>query len=478
MRAGVAIDLPEPLLGWVEAESGGRVVRAARHFAGASREAWSLDVHSASTDDSPRPLFLLRDRGAGQGSARDAAVLRALAATPIPVPRVVAYEPGESVLLLERLAGRSDFPSVDREAERAPTARHLMELTGRLHELEIDDLEIAHLATPGSPEDCARPAIAGARSAQAMLGDSADPFFEFALSWLESNLPTQVSRYSLVHSDMGPGNFLYQAGRVTGIVDWEVAHFGDPMEDLAAIAVRDMATPVGDLPTRLNEYAQSCSIPVVLPRVHYYRALVLVRNSLMIGLGLRDPAPGLDVVEMTMYQTLLMRAAALVLCDNLGVARPTRASALPDLTQGGGEGNRTRQVFLGALRRELEEGLAPALEGEELERRFASLHAGLATVEHEERVGGLLDAREREELGRLLDRSVDLPAADLPGLDAALRAQLVASARADDLLEPRACYFARRLHRLAERRRPLMGALYERLPQPLETPREPVQENT
>jgi len=473
-----AIDLPAPLLAWVEETCEGRVARAARHFAGASREAWSLDVDSKHAEDPPRPLFLLRDRGPGQGSARDAAVLRALAETPIPVPRVVAYEPRESLLLLERLAGRSDFPSVDREAERAPTARHLMELTGRLHELDIDDLEIAHLAIPESPEDCARPAIAQARSALTTLGDSADPFFEFALSWLESNLPTQVSRYSLVHSDMGPGNFLFEGGRVTGIVDWEVAHYGDPMEDLAAIAVRDMATPVGDLSTRLDEYAQSCAIPVVPARVHYYRALVLVRNSLMIGLGLLDPAPGLDVVEMTMYQTLLMRAAALVLCDNLGVARPTRDSALPALDGEGAGGDRPRQVFLAALRRELEDGVVPALEGGPLERRSASLRAGLATIEHEARVGAALDARECEDLAGLLDRAASSSAHDLRDLESALRQQLAGPARSDDLLEQRACYFARRLHRLAERRRPLMGALYERLPQPLEGRRGPGQEET
>ncbi len=480
--AAIAIDLPDPLRAFVERACGGKVVRAARHFAGASREAWSLDVDSARVEDPLRPLFLLRDRGAGQGSARDVAVLRALASTSIPVPRVVAYEPGESALLLERLAGRSDFPAVDREEERAPTARHLMELTGRLHELAIEDLEIPHLMIPDCPEDCARPAIVQSRSALATLGESADPFFEFALSWLESNLPTQVSRYSLVHSDMGPGNFLYQGGRVTGIVDWEVAHFGDPMEDLAAIAVRDMATPVGDLPTRLNEYAQSCAIPVVLPRVHYYRALVLVRNSLMIGLGLVDPAPGLDVVEMTMYQTLLMRAAALVLCDNLGVSRPTRASALPALDEGigrepGASGDRSRRVFLAALRREMEEGVAPALAGGPLERRGASLLAGLETVEHEEQVGGMLDDRERADLARLLGRSDDPSVADLPDLEAALREQLAARAASGDLLEQRAGYFARRLHRLAERRRPLMGALYERLPQPLEAPLEPGQED-
>ena len=477
------MDLPDPLRAWVERSCDGRVVQAVRHFAGASREAWSVDVHPASGEQALWPLFLLRDRGAGQGSARDAAVLRALATTPIPVPRVIAFEPDESALLLERLAGRSDFPAVDRESERASTARHLMELTARLHGLAIDDLTIAHLSIPASPEDCARPAIEQSRAALATLGDATDPFFAFALSWLEANLPTRVHRYSLVHSDMGPGNFLYQDGRVTGIVDWEVAHFGDPMEDLAAIAVRDMATPVGDLPTRLGEYAQSCEIPVDLARVHYYRALVLVRNSLMIGLGLVDPAPGLDVVEMTMYQTLLMRAAALVLCDNLGVPRPAKSSALPrfdprEESPRGPGGDPARRGLLAALRRELEEGIAPALAGGPLERRGVSLRAGLATLEHDDRVGGPLDEREREDLAGLLDRPDAGAASDLPGLEAVLRDQLVTTDCSDaGLVRARACYFARRLHRLAERRRPLMGALYERLPQPLEAPLAPEKEN-
>ena len=59
-----------------------------------------------------------------------------------------------------------------------------------------------------------------------------------------------------------------------------------------------------------------------------HRALVLVRNSVMIGLGLAHPTPAMDVDEMTMYQTLLMRAAALVLCDNLGIDRPSASEAI------------------------------------------------------------------------------------------------------------------------------------------------------
>lgn len=321
MSAG-DVSLPEDARRWIEETTGGQVVHAASHHAGASRSAWNVDLESGRTR---RALFLLRDKGQGGGSQRDAAVLRALHSTAIPVPKVVACSGAEAnaLLLLERVEGRSDFPTVDAEHERAPTARHLMALTADLHALDIEKLEIPHLSVPERPADCAHALLTPARAACKALGDAADPFFAFALGWLEAHVPESVNRYALVHSDMGPGNFLYVGGRVTAIVDWEVAHFGDPMEDLAAISVRDMATPVGSLEERFREYEAAGGGGVDLERVHYYRALVLVRNSLLIGLGLAHPSEDFNVEEMTMYQTLLQRAAALVLCDNLGVARPT-----------------------------------------------------------------------------------------------------------------------------------------------------------
>jgi len=455
-----AIDLTPPLRAWVEAAVGAPVVRAERHFAGASRHAWSLDVGAG---EQARAVFLLCDKADGNGSARDAAVLRALADTPVPVPEVVAFDQEQSALLLERIPGRSDFPAVDRESEREPTARHLMELTGKLHALDVKSLEIPHLTLPSRPEDCARTSLAQARAAQQTLGSAADPFFGFALDWLEDHVPKDVSRYSLVHSDMGPGNFLFEAGRVTGIVDWEVAHYGDPMEDLAAIAVRDMVTPVGHLPTRFQEYFESTGCAVDLARVHYYRALVLVRNSLMIGLGLAHPPLGFDVVEMTMYQTLLTRAAALVLCDNLAIDRPSSGASLPraDVEAPLEE---MRGPFLATLRRDLVQTVSPGLDDPEAARGCARVERGLEFLEHEHRVGTDLDRRENEDLAALLGRGDR----SHPESERALRA-VIAEAGVRELDRvPFAHYFARRFHRLAERRRPLMGALLDRLPQALE----------
>jgi aminoglycoside phosphotransferase (APT) family kinase protein len=410
------LDLPADLRDWVEASARGSLLSATRHLAGASRSAWNLEVDGA---EGRCALFLLRDKGDGGGSSKDAAVLKALGATPLPVPRVVGVSEELAAVLLERVQGRSDFPAVDHESEREPTARHLMELTGVLHCLDPERLSIPHLEVPSTAQDCASWSLLQSRNALRALGQAADPFFDFALDWLEANIPSEVSRYSLVHSDMGPGNFLYSGGAVTGIIDWEVAHFGDPMEDLAAISVRDMATPVGSLAQRLREYEQSCGIPVDLERVHYYRALVLVRNSLMIGLGLAHPAEGFDVPQMTMYQTLLMRAAALVLCDNLGAERPAVQSSVSRL----GSEPLDRSVF---------------------------------------------DEHEAREIRELLGGTVPETGREPREIDAVLRSALAAREQTAAWRICVACYFAQRMHRLAFRRQKLMGPLYGRLPQSLE----------
>ncbi len=305
-------ELPAELRTWIERATGSTVASAARHLAGASRQAWTVDTADG------RPLFLLRDQvGAGGGSARDAAVLRALVATPVPVPAVVAHDAPLGVVLLERVAGRSDFPAVDRDDERDPTARHLMEITGALHLLDIERLGLDHLARPATAADHALALLDGFAPMATLLETiaSREPLFEVAIDWLRRHVPTTVERTSLVHSDMGPGNFLYAGGRVTAVLDWEVAHFGDPMEDLAAISIRDMATPVGHLPTRYREYTESSAIAIDLDRIRYYRVLVLTRNSIMLSLALQRATPALDVAQLSMYRMLLVRAAAISLAD-------------------------------------------------------------------------------------------------------------------------------------------------------------------
>ncbi len=58
------------------------------------------------------------------------------------------------------------------------------------------------------------------------------PILALALKWLEANLPPPVAP-RLVHGDFRLGNLMFEHGRVTGVLDWELAHLGDWHEDLA-----------------------------------------------------------------------------------------------------------------------------------------------------------------------------------------------------------------------------------------------------
>src|SRR5690606_10192691 len=60
------------------------------------------------------------------------------------------------------------------------------------------------------------------------------PVMRAAIRWLRANPPPPAQRISGVHGDYRVGNFLYKDdGSIRGIVDWEMAHLGDPIEDLA-----------------------------------------------------------------------------------------------------------------------------------------------------------------------------------------------------------------------------------------------------
>jgi aminoglycoside phosphotransferase (APT) family kinase protein len=60
------------------------------------------------------------------------------------------------------------------------------------------------------------------------------PMIDYTGRWLQENLPRDFS-LSLVHNDFRNGNFMITADRIVAVLDWEVAHIGDPMRDLGWI---------------------------------------------------------------------------------------------------------------------------------------------------------------------------------------------------------------------------------------------------
>jgi aminoglycoside phosphotransferase (APT) family kinase protein len=59
------------------------------------------------------------------------------------------------------------------------------------------------------------------------------PTMRAAIRWMRRNPPAPAQKICVVHGDYRTGNFLYdEEGRIHGILDWEMSHLGDPLEDL------------------------------------------------------------------------------------------------------------------------------------------------------------------------------------------------------------------------------------------------------
>lgn len=60
------------------------------------------------------------------------------------------------------------------------------------------------------------------------------PIAQAAIRWLAANLPSAPEQLAIVHGDYRTGNFLFDSNNtITGVLDWEMCHLGDPLEDLA-----------------------------------------------------------------------------------------------------------------------------------------------------------------------------------------------------------------------------------------------------
>jgi hypothetical protein len=142
----------------------------------------------------------------------------------------------------------------------------------------------------------------------------------------------------LVQGDTGPGNFLYQQGRVTAVVDWELCHFGDPMDDIAWLSLRAVQDTFTHLPDRLREYETLSGHGVDQNRVDYYRLFAEATMTTLEPPGRPEPIDGAPIREATddlgnvlIYHQLHRRLwiEILIRAMGLNLARPAEPDPEP-----------------------------------------------------------------------------------------------------------------------------------------------------
>jgi len=158
---------------------------------------------------------------------------------PVPEPIVLEENPKElerpfSVTALVASGQASptglDEPAMQPVLEKLGAAKWT--LLGKLARTSPDELGVNEfMPTPEHPAQHELDYWKGVIEADAL---SPQPIAAAAVRWLQRNLPPPSTAATLVHGDYRTGNFLYTSeGDITTVLDWEMAHIGDPLEDLA-----------------------------------------------------------------------------------------------------------------------------------------------------------------------------------------------------------------------------------------------------
>jgi aminoglycoside phosphotransferase (APT) family kinase protein len=227
---------------------------------GASRETWSLDaVYTQGGEKKRLPLVLRRDPGPTvmSSSRRDEFVLlEALAREGVPVPRVhwlgdETQTLGARFFLMERVEGETIARRLLRDAEyeraRQAMTAQLGEILARIHRIDHGAHGLDFLVAPPPAATAAATEVERYEQIFRSIAPEPHPAFELALRWLDRHRPPD-GRRSIVHGDYRIGNVIFGPDGARSILDWEMAHVGDPMEDLGWLCVRSWRFGNDDLP--------------------------------------------------------------------------------------------------------------------------------------------------------------------------------------------------------------------------------------
>ena len=254
---------------------------------GASRETWLLVVTHV---DGPEERLVLRRDPPGHvvesSRAGEYALLEAAHEAGVPVPRMRWLEDDPDVLgapffVMDWVAGETIGRKLLRDERFAAARERLPEqlaaALAAVHGIDPHRPALAFLARPDVGSSPALTEVARYRDVLRQIAPDPHPTLELAVRWLERRAPAAPPT-AVVHGDFRIGNVIVGEDGLRAVIDWELAHLGDPLEDLGWLCVRSWRfgnddRPAGGLCDRARfvaAYEAARGRPVDRDAVHWW----------------------------------------------------------------------------------------------------------------------------------------------------------------------------------------------------------------
>jgi aminoglycoside phosphotransferase (APT) family kinase protein len=266
---------------------------------GACQDNYLIDVDVSSGNEKGNYNLVFRtDKGASLSAslsrAEEFAVCQLAYNAGVNTPQPYWLEKDSSILgnpfyFLQRITGKATGRYIVKDPSlknvRKTFSSVLAQNLAKLHSVKESDCKDGTLLaklrrhSSNAPNAIALQACTEMREQMNTLKEP-HPAIELILNWLEKSAPP-TDESVLTHGDFRTGNFMVTPEEVTGIVDWEFAHFGDRHEDFAWLCMRDwrfgkLNKEVGGFADRdefANEYAKFSPVPFDLKKVTYWEVM-------------------------------------------------------------------------------------------------------------------------------------------------------------------------------------------------------------
>jgi aminoglycoside phosphotransferase (APT) family kinase protein len=263
-----------------------------RMSGGAVQENWALDAQVSGGPFAGAQRWVLRMDAPARvaeslSRSEEFRVLDAMQEARVLAPRPLwlCEEPaimGSAFFIMERLPGIAAGHKVARDPalvpDRGRLARELAATLARIHSVRPPHPALSFLTTSLALDN-----VAHYRAYLDTLAEK-HPVLEWGLRWCERHAPAREET-TFIHRDYRTGNYLVHEGSLAGVLDWEFAAYGNPLEDVGWLFAkcwrfgqhRYEVGGVADAEPFLREYEARSGRAIDAQALRYWQAMAHLR---------------------------------------------------------------------------------------------------------------------------------------------------------------------------------------------------------
>lgn len=287
---------------------------------------WSKDTFIADITgwDGASRIVIRKDVPASTTEAKvadEAKIFEALEKVNFPAPRALwlelSSEPlGQPFLVVDHLEGKAEIMPAWRDDPVVVRTASLdfARILARLHSIPLEAVGYPIGEFGGDTSALVHAMVDHWHDVWRRNHHLASPTLRRAFAWLKDNVPQGDGRMAFVHGDAGWHNVLVHNGAITGLLDWEFAHPGDPAEDISY--VRRFIEPMINWQDFMDAYVEAGGALERPDAASWYEVWRSVRNAVCCCLGQSAFTSGINpqfkfnVVGVSLYRKFILDVAA------------------------------------------------------------------------------------------------------------------------------------------------------------------------